>query len=36
VQTRATNHDGAVQTDTIADPIPNGASGWPATSFTVV
>ncbi|MCU1653232.1 MAG: oxidoreductase molybdopterin binding protein [Pseudonocardia sp.] len=36
VQTRATNHDGAVQTDTIADPIPNGASGWPATTFTVV
>jgi DMSO/TMAO reductase YedYZ molybdopterin-dependent catalytic subunit len=36
VQARATNHDGAVQTDTIADPIPNGASGWPATSFTVV
>jgi DMSO/TMAO reductase YedYZ molybdopterin-dependent catalytic subunit len=34
VQTRAANHDGAVQTDAIADPIPNGASGWPATTFT--
>jgi DMSO/TMAO reductase YedYZ molybdopterin-dependent catalytic subunit len=34
VQTRATNHDGAVQTEAIADPIPNGASGWPATTFT--
>jgi len=36
VQTRATNHDGAVQTQTTADPIPNGASGWPATTFTAV
>ena len=36
VQTRATNHDGAVQTEAVADPIPNGASGWPVTTFTAV
>ena len=36
IQARATNHDGAVQTEEIADPIPNGASGWPATAFTAV
>jgi DMSO/TMAO reductase YedYZ molybdopterin-dependent catalytic subunit len=36
VQTRATDHDGAVQTEELADPIPNGASGWPATAFTAV
>jgi len=34
VQARATNHDGVVQTEATAEPIPNGASGWPATTFT--
>ncbi|WP_181784826.1 molybdopterin-dependent oxidoreductase, partial [Pseudonocardia pini] len=35
VQVRATDADGVVQTEQRADPIPDGASGWPATIFTV-
>lgn len=35
VQTRATDRDGVTQTEMRADPIPDGASGWPATIFTV-
>jgi hypothetical protein len=35
VQTRATDRDGVTQTETRAEPIPDGASGWPATIFTV-
>jgi DMSO/TMAO reductase YedYZ molybdopterin-dependent catalytic subunit len=34
VQTRATDHNGITQTEQRADPIPDGASGWPATIFT--
>lgn len=35
VQVRATDAAGNVQTEQRADPIPDGASGWPATIFTV-
>jgi DMSO/TMAO reductase YedYZ molybdopterin-dependent catalytic subunit len=35
VQTRATDLDGVIQTEVRADPIPNGASAWPATIFSV-
>jgi DMSO/TMAO reductase YedYZ molybdopterin-dependent catalytic subunit len=35
VQTRATDRNGVTQTETRTDPIPDGASGWPATIFTV-
>jgi DMSO/TMAO reductase YedYZ molybdopterin-dependent catalytic subunit len=35
VQTRASDRNGVTQTETRADPIPDGASGWPATIFTV-
>jgi molybdopterin-dependent oxidoreductase-like protein protein len=35
VQTRATDLAGATQTEERAEPIPDGASGWPATIFTV-
>jgi hypothetical protein len=35
VQTRATDRNGNTQTEMRADPIPDGASGWPATIFTV-
>jgi hypothetical protein len=35
VQARATDTAGAVQTEDRADPIPDGASGWPATIFSV-
>jgi len=34
VQTRATDRDGGTQTEQRADPIPDGASGWPATIFS--
>jgi DMSO/TMAO reductase YedYZ molybdopterin-dependent catalytic subunit len=34
VQTRATDRNGITQTEQRADPIPDGASGWPATIFT--
>ncbi|MCW0212320.1 MAG: molybdopterin-dependent oxidoreductase [Pseudonocardia sp.] len=35
VQVRATDADGATQTEQRADPVPDGATGWPATIFTV-
>jgi DMSO/TMAO reductase YedYZ molybdopterin-dependent catalytic subunit len=35
VQSRATDRDGNLQTEQRAEPIPDGASGWPATIFTV-
>ncbi len=35
VQVRATDKTGYTQTEARADPIPDGASGWPATIFTV-
>jgi DMSO/TMAO reductase YedYZ molybdopterin-dependent catalytic subunit len=35
VQVRATDKTGYTQTETRADPIPDGASGWPSTVFTV-
>jgi hypothetical protein len=35
VQVRATDADGDTQAEQRADPIPDGASGWPATIFTV-
>lgn len=35
IQARATDADGVTQTHTTADPVPNGASGWPTTVFTV-
>jgi DMSO/TMAO reductase YedYZ molybdopterin-dependent catalytic subunit len=34
VQTRATDRRGVVQTETRADPVPDGATGWPAVIFT--
>jgi DMSO/TMAO reductase YedYZ molybdopterin-dependent catalytic subunit len=35
VEARATDKSGYRQTDQRADPIPDGASGWPAVRFTV-
>lgn len=35
VQTRTTDRSGETQTEMRADPVPDGASGWPATIFTV-
>jgi DMSO/TMAO reductase YedYZ molybdopterin-dependent catalytic subunit len=35
VQSRGVDRDGAVQTEARADPIPDGATGWPAIIFTV-
>ncbi|GAA1875785.1 molybdopterin-dependent oxidoreductase [Pseudonocardia ailaonensis] len=35
VQTRAVDANGVTQTEDRAEPIPDGASGWPATIFTV-
>jgi hypothetical protein len=35
VQVRATDADGNTQTEQRADPVPDGATGWPATIFTV-
>jgi DMSO/TMAO reductase YedYZ molybdopterin-dependent catalytic subunit len=35
VQSRATDRNGVTQTEMRAAPIPDGASGWPATIFTV-
>jgi DMSO/TMAO reductase YedYZ molybdopterin-dependent catalytic subunit len=35
VQSRATDQNGVTQTEVRADPIPDGASAWPATIFTV-
>ena len=34
VQTRVTDRNGSTQIEQRADPIPDGASGWPATIFT--
>ena len=35
VEARATDKSGYTQTDQRAEPIPNGASGWPSVRFTV-
>ena len=35
VQCRATDADGETQTEQGADPVPDGATGWPAAIFTV-
>jgi DMSO/TMAO reductase YedYZ molybdopterin-dependent catalytic subunit len=35
VQTRATDRNGITQTEVRTNPIPDGASAWPATIFTV-
>lgn len=35
VQVRATDKNGRTQTEQRADPIPDGASGWPSVIFTV-
>jgi DMSO/TMAO reductase YedYZ molybdopterin-dependent catalytic subunit len=35
VQSRATAADGVLQTAVEADPVPDGASGWPDVSFSV-
>ena len=35
VEARATDKTGYTQTDQRADPIPDGASGWPSVRFTV-
>ena len=35
VQTRGFDRNGVVQTEMRADPIPDGATGWPAVIFTV-
>jgi len=35
IQARATDKSGAVQTEQRADPIPDGASGWPNVIFNV-
>lgn len=34
VQTRATDHNNLTQVEQRAEPIPDGASGWPATIFS--
>jgi DMSO/TMAO reductase YedYZ molybdopterin-dependent catalytic subunit len=34
IESRATDGNGAVQTQTPADPVPDGASGWPIINFT--
>jgi DMSO/TMAO reductase YedYZ molybdopterin-dependent catalytic subunit len=35
ITVRATDNTGAVQTSDIADPVPDGATGWHTVSFTV-
>jgi DMSO/TMAO reductase YedYZ molybdopterin-dependent catalytic subunit len=35
IAVRATDNTGAVQTAEVADPVPDGASGWHTVSFTV-
>lgn len=35
VRSRATAADGVVQTETVADPVPDGATGWPDVAFSV-
>ncbi|MEZ0166837.1 molybdopterin-dependent oxidoreductase [Kineococcus sp. LSe6-4] len=36
LRARATDGTGAVQTETVAKPIPDGSSGWPSKLFTIV
>ncbi|MCU1649910.1 MAG: hypothetical protein QOJ30_2194 [Pseudonocardiales bacterium] len=36
IQARATDADGATQTPSTADPVPDGASGWPTAILTVI
>ncbi|HZZ47062.1 MAG TPA: molybdopterin-dependent oxidoreductase [Pseudonocardia sp.] len=33
VRCRATSADGVTQTEVVADPVPDGASGWPSVAF---
>jgi hypothetical protein len=35
VKARATDATGETQTDKRADPVPDGASGWPSVMVTV-
>jgi DMSO/TMAO reductase YedYZ molybdopterin-dependent catalytic subunit len=35
VRSRATAADGVTQTEAVADPVPDGATGWPDVSFSV-
>jgi len=35
IAVRATDNSGAVQTEDVADPVPDGASGWHTVSFDV-
>ena len=35
ITVRATDNTGAVQTSEIADPVPDGATGWHTVSFAV-
>jgi DMSO/TMAO reductase YedYZ molybdopterin-dependent catalytic subunit len=35
VRSRATAADGVLQTETVADPVPDGATGWPDVAFSV-
>jgi Oxidoreductase molybdopterin binding domain/Bacterial Ig domain len=35
ITVRATDNTGAVQTSDVADPVPDGATGWHTVSFTV-
>jgi DMSO/TMAO reductase YedYZ molybdopterin-dependent catalytic subunit len=35
ITVRATDNTGATQTADIADPVPDGASGWPSVTFSV-
>jgi hypothetical protein len=34
VRSRATAADGVTQTETVADPVPDGATGWPDVAFS--
>ncbi|MHA6623319.1 molybdopterin-dependent oxidoreductase [Pseudonocardia sp. DLS-67] len=35
VRSRATASDGVTQTEAVADPVPDGATGWPDVAFSV-
>jgi hypothetical protein len=35
VQSRATDAAGVVQTEALAEPVPDGATGWPEVAFSV-
>jgi DMSO/TMAO reductase YedYZ molybdopterin-dependent catalytic subunit len=35
VRSRATAADGVLQTEAVADPVPDGATGWPDVAFSV-